>query len=227
MASLASDLAHDLRGLLNVIAMNVEILTRLAQTHDREPRERIALANRCSAAVRGELSRLDRAVDVILNRGAHEGQPTRYDVRNTCRSVADLVAARASRQRVIVAVRLGDEPADVTGYPAHLHTAVLALVLNGFDAMPRGGTLGIEVAVSTAIRICVSDTGAGVDTHRQSDLWVSPPLRGHELPGIGLHVARTVAEAHGGHAAYRANPGGGSCFELELPRAKLKTASDS
>ena len=228
MASLASDLVHDLRGLLNVIAMNVEILARLAQTHDREPRERIALANRCSAAVRGELARLDRSIEVILNHGAADGNRTRFDVRTTCRAIADLVASRASRQRVIVTLRLGEEPADVLGYPAQLHTAVLALVLNAFDAMPRGGTLGIEVTRASAVRIGISDTGAGVDAHRQAELFASPRLRGQSLPGIGLHVARTVAEGHGGRASYRTNPGGGACFELELPRvAPTKSANDS
>lgn len=217
--SLVRDLAHDLKGLLNVIAMNVEILSRLSSAQS-EPRDRSAIAVRSADAVRRELRRLDRSIEVILNRDAtgHE-TPQRIDVRLVCQQLADLVAARAQRQHVTLTLQLGTQPAEIIGFPDRVHAALLSLIVNALDAMPGGGTLRIDVACGSSVRISVCDTGTGIDAALMERMWRLHYTTKPGGTGIGLTVARMVAESHGGRVSYDPNPEGGACFVLDLPSA--------
>ena len=74
--------------------------------------------------------------------------------------------------------------------------------------------------------ISVADRGEGVAPHEQDRIFESfyrpasaPPDAGHA--GLGLSIARTLAEVQGGTVTYRSRPGGGSIFELRLPAADV------
>jgi signal transduction histidine kinase len=220
LSSLYRHQAHDLKGLLNVITMNVEILSRVSQGAGAVPADQAAIAERCATVARRELARLDRSLEVVLDRDAVEqAAPRRFDVRVTCQALAELVAARATRQGITVALHVPDRPAEIIGFSDRLHGAILNLIINAFDAMPNGGTLRLEVAHSHSVQVTVCDTGAGIDPHLTGDLWRLHYTTKPGGTGIGLYVTRAVAEAHGGHASHHPNPEGGACFVLELPAA--------
>lgn len=98
--------------------------------------------------------------------------------------------------------------------------AVLALVNNARrHASPR--VIGIALFARdgrTVIR--VDDDGPGLDDDDLPRLFkpfVRGPSRGAQDrsgSGLGLSVVRAIAEAHGGHLAYRKGPRGGAAFEL-------------
>ena len=74
--------------------------------------------------------------------------------------------------------------------------------------------------------ISVADRGEGVAPHEQDRIFESfyrpasaPPDAGHA--GLGLSIARTLAEVQGGTVTYRSRPGGGSIFDLRLPAADV------
>jgi signal transduction histidine kinase len=220
LASVSRDLAHDIRGSLNLVSMNAEILSCLPDTH-RESRERAVVTTRSADAIRRGLRRVDRALEVILDRGVtgpHD-KPSRFDIRVICQALADLVEARAHRQRVEMVLHLGGQPAEALGFADRVHAALLSLLVNVLDAMPEGGTLRIDIEQTSWIRVCVSDTGRGIGAGTTDEIWRldrSPGLRG---TGIGLYVTQAVAAAHGGRASYHPNVNAGACFVLELPAA--------
>jgi signal transduction histidine kinase len=226
LSSLFSHVAHDLKGLLNVMTMNVEILSRISQTVGALPPDQAATAARCASVAQRELARLDRTLGVVLDRSAIEqAEPRRFDLRPTCQALAALVAARASRQHVAVALELPDEPVDIIGRSDRVYGAILNLLINALDAMPDGGTLRLGVAHAGHaqpphdVRVTVCDTGPGVDPDLTAKIWglhYSTKLGG---TGLGLYVTRAVAEAHGGRVSYHRNPDGGACFVVELPTA--------
>jgi signal transduction histidine kinase len=219
LASLFRDLAHDLKGLLNVIAMNVEILSRLPES-DADFSHRPGVAAKSADAVRRELARLDRSLEVILDRDASgREKPGRFDVRHTCRALADLIAARASRQHVKLVVTLGTEPAEIMGFSDRVHGAVLNLLINALDAMPEGGILQLDVTRTASIRVSVCDSGAGIDPKIVDRIWSLHYSSKPAGTGIGLYVTRAVVEAHGGRVSCHRNQDGGACFALEFPVA--------
>jgi len=75
----------------------------------------------------------------------------------------------------------------------------------------------------------VFDDGPGVPAERLGDLFRRFARADPSRPGtgLGLYLARTLARTHGGEIRYRRNPGGGSEFAVELPRAVRPAASSN
>lgn len=106
-----------------------------------------------------------------------------------------------------------------------LTRAIENLLSNALDATPPGGlvTLALVVAPPTTLEIRVRDTGPGIPpgAHAAALRPFSPTAEGL---GLGLHVVRRVAEAHGGELRIGALPAGGSEIVLALP--VVREASD-
>lgn len=223
MASLARDTAHDLKGHLNVIKLNTELLQRVVESRVDDPKQR-AIGTRSAEVLGRELERVDRIVDVLLDRAMLErGSPAPFDAGTVCTNVMELAGPRCRRQHVEAAIEVAPEPARVSGFTDRLHAALLNLVINALDAMPGGGTLTMRVEVDSEVRISVADTGPGLDPAVVERLWRRSPATRAAGAGVGLQVARRVAASHGGRLAYARREGGGAVFTLHLPLAGAGT----
>jgi len=108
------------------------------------------------------------------------------------------------------------------------------LVLNLLDnAIKFSGPEGrIDVALTAhdgRALLSISDTGCGIPAHEQSRIFErgyrTGSARRSAIPGtgLGLHFARSIAQAHGGTIEVVSVPGHGSCFRVSLP---LKSSSE-
>jgi len=114
-----------------------------------------------------------------------------------------------------------EEVPSVLGHSAELREVLLALMLNAIDAMPKGGimTLGME-ADDDVVVFSVQDTGTGIQAEVLDRIF--HPLfstKGSAGTGLGLSLARSVAERHGGSLGVESTEGVGSCFRLRIPMA--------
>jgi signal transduction histidine kinase len=218
LTSLFRDTAHDLKDVLNVISMNVELMSRSAS----HPADGVKLkqSGRSTDVVRREIKRLERALDTLLDRSIIEREaPQALDLNSICDTLIHLIGPRASRQHVEVHFTTSENVAEVKGFPDRIHGALLSLIVNALDAMPNGGRLQMSVSKATTIHIRLCDTGPGISADMLPDIWrlhfTTKPLG----TGIGLYVTRSIIEAHGGTIRYEPNSPGGSCFVIELPPA--------
>ena len=124
----------------------------------------------------------------------------------------------------------------VTVAPDQFEQVLVNLVVNASDAMPNGGRLAIEttnVSVEKSsspsrgrvppgeyVMLAVSDTGIGIMADARSH--ISEPFFTTKDPGrgtgLGLFTCKSIVAQSHGHITVNSEPGGGSTFEVYLPR---------
>jgi two-component system sensor histidine kinase FlrB len=96
--------------------------------------------------------------------------------------------------------------------------AILNLVENAIQA--SAGDVRLKVHFYTrenTLRVCVSDSGSGIDSHvlaRLGEPFFTTKTTG---TGLGLTVVKAVARAHQGELQLRSRPGRGTCAQVTLP----------
>jgi signal transduction histidine kinase len=122
-------------------------------------------------------------------------------------------------------VRLGSEDqALVRGDRDKLRQVVLNLAENAVKYTPAGGavTLGLEHSGGW-VKLAVSDTGIGISEEQQQHIFErfyrTDKARSRELggSGLGLSIAQSITQAHGGKITVESKLGEGSTFVLWLP----------
>jgi CheY-like chemotaxis protein len=110
--------------------------------------------------------------------------------------------------------------------PGQLQSAIAHLLTNARDATPPGAIVvaelsRVERAAGPACRIAVTDRGEGMtpDVARQAvEPFFTTRAPGHGL-GLGLTIARMVAESHGGYLEVDSRVGTGTTVSISLPIA--------
>jgi CheY-like chemotaxis protein len=135
------------------------------------------------------------------------------------------VLPAADAKGVRVAAVINPLAAPVSGDPDRLQQIVWNLLSNAIKFTPRGGQVQLGLSlVNSHAEITVSDTGCGIaadflpyvfERFRQGDATFS---REHSGLGLGLAIAKQLAELHGGTvSAASGGPGQGATFTLQLP----------
>src|SRR5207248_694443 len=105
---------------------------------------------------------------------------------------------------------------------AALRRLILILLDNAIKFTPPGGDVVVRVGLQSKSCILeVQDDGPGIS---EEDLpfifdrfYTADRARNNSGFGLGLSIAKTVVEAHGGHIEVEAISGSGSCFRVTLP----------
>lgn len=136
------------------------------------------------------------------------------------RIVDDVAAAASLTSARPVDVRHAEQEIVVDADPLRLRQALDNLVRNAIAVSPADGRVVIDaVSGGGTVRIAVSDGGPGIAEADRARIF-EPGVRLDEWrpgSGLGLAVARAIAEAHKGALRVESTPGVGSTFTLELP----------
>jgi PAS domain S-box-containing protein len=218
--------SHELRTPLNAILGWTDILkqNRSAAVLDHGL-DVIARNTRLQAQLISDLLDVSRIVTGKLTL-----EFDHLDLANIVRNSVETQQSVAAERGVTIAMQLPPGAVRTLGDPARLQQIVWNLLSNALKFTPRGGrvTVALRASGDTA-EISVSDTGIGIRSEFLPDLFerfrqaTSTTTRRHGGLGLGLSIARHLAELHGG--AIRAESAGenkGSAFTLELP---IQTAS--
>jgi PAS domain S-box-containing protein len=144
------------------------------------------------------------------------------DLNSAVRDVLELAHADLDRRRVPVVTSFGQLPL-IRGDTVHLQQVVLNLILNGVDAMdevpPSRRRLEVRTTRSEAggVELAVSDMGPGFAPEQVEQLFQSFYTTKKEGMGLGLAIARSIIEAHGGRIWAETRPEGGATFCFRLP----------
>lgn len=219
MAELAGGLAHELRNPLSTMMINLKLLAEdLHDTgaHPDDSRRRALLK---VDVLRREAERLQSLFDEFLNLTApHRLERRREDVNAFVTGLLDFFEPTTHGRNIEVRRSLCDRPLLCEFDPRLLRQAMLNIVINAQEAMPRGGVLQVATTGSDdGVSITVSDTGPGIaDTDREKILrpFFSTKARGS---GLGLSVTQRIIHEHGGTLRFESRPGRGAAFTIHLP----------
>ncbi|HEV3136636.1 MAG TPA: HAMP domain-containing sensor histidine kinase [Pirellulales bacterium] len=208
LGQLSGGLAHQLRNSVTGARLAVQLHQR--HCHQIDP-DSLAVALRQLAITE---SHLQRFLTVGQPRSPRRG---RCDLRQTVADVAALVAPACHHRSVALQFDAAlDGHVSLWADADQLRQLLLNLVLNGIEAASPGGWVRLELTHApdaTSVRILDSGPGPG---RRLLDRLFEPFATGKpEGIGLGLSVAKTIAEAHGGTIRYIDD--GPTCFEVVLP----------
>ena len=132
-------------------------------------------------------------------------------------------AATAGQDGVQVRARCAERLPVVRGDRERLRQVLANLIDNAVKYPPPGGDVEVETYLNGEhVLIDVRDSGPGIPPDQQSVIFekfgrASPEGSAKPGSGLGLFIARSIAEAHGGTIAVRSTPRAGATFTLALP----------
>ncbi len=149
-----------------------------------------------------------------------------YSVREMIEVTAERFSSAARERAIELAFDLPeDDPLTVEGEREKIEVALGNIIDNAIAFTDEGGQVGIKAeAVGNQVQIFVADTGIGIpneDIERVFDRFYqveSHLTRKHGGMGLGLSIARTMIEMHGGEIWCESKEGVGSIFGFGLPR---------
>lgn len=216
LSDLYHGVVHDLKSPLNTLVVNLELLKTSISDEPEVERQR-----RYVEILHEELMRLNQAVERLLPAaGPPRDEEGRFDLRDLVEEVVSLVSTSARHQSIKIELAASDRGAPLEGRRDRLKQALLCVLANALEAMPRGGTLALDLQVRGGEAVVsVTDTGAGVPEEARERIYELhySTKEGHD--GLGLYVARSVVESTNGSIRHSPGPEGGSRFALTLPLA--------
>jgi len=237
VGQLTGGVAHDFNNLLTVITNSLDLLeTRLRP----DPQTRRIIDSAQRAAERG--ARLTEQLLAFSRR-----QPLRPEINNINALIEgfEAVLRRACPEPIELEMALDRRPLAANIDSAQFETALLNLIVNARDAMPKGGSVRIstgrrklgtaeakamsELRPGDYVTVAVADTGEGMAPEVVSRVF-EPFFTTKEVgkgSGLGLSQVYGFVTQSGGHVAIDSKPGAGTTVTLYLPAAPAVAAGRS
>ena len=220
-----TDASHELRTPLSVMHTTAEVTLERPQRAESEYREALAMVD-------AQTCRLTRIVEHMFTLARADAG--RHPLHESDFYLDELIGETARAARILAArVEVSVEVATAADVPFRgdedlLRQMLLNLLDNAIRHTPAGGTVRVSLArFDSACEISVADNGAGIPTDAQPHIF-ERFYRADEArsrtdgnggigAGLGLSIARWIAEAHNGRLELRRSDKGGSLFVASLP----------
>src|SRR3954453_4863496 len=221
---LSASIAHELNQPLGAILNNAEvaeILLNARSTNLDDIKVVIAEIKRDAQRASEVIKRLRRLLTKT------EVQIQDIDLNETIQEVFEFLSVQARSRDVVLSIALSPETVRVKGDRIQLQQVILNLVVNAMDAMAGGRTperkiIGMTMLVDGSAQLSIADCGPGIPSDKIPHLFEPFFTTKQHGMGMGLSIARTIVEAHGGRIWAENHTGGGAIFQLSLPLAEAR-----
>ena len=220
-SGLVSTVSHELRTPLTALRMAVLML---------DEQNVGALSGKQTTLLRtarAQSERLYQIIDNLLDMSRIESGRAQFEFRRTAPAQIVHAAVEPFRQalaekKVDLDVDLPDVLPDVAADVTYVGHALGNLLSNALKFTPAGGRVRVAAALDTdSVAFVVSDTGPGIPEDCAGRIFEKffrlPRQSGPAGIGLGLAIAKEIAEAHGGRVSFQNLRGGGAEFRLSLP----------
>jgi len=215
VGTLTGGLAHEIKNPLSTVQLNLQLLQE-----DLDPNDPAysRLISRMATAGR-EVGRLRDILDDFLRyAGKIELRREKVELNGLLEELADFFAPQAQLNRVQLRVKPGPGPLTAWVDPRLIKQTVLNLMINALQAMPNGGEMILSASGDNGQAVIdVIDTGPGIPPDAVDRIFQAYYSTKKGGTGLGLAMARRIAQEHGGELAVRTQVGKGSDFRITLP----------
>jgi PAS domain S-box-containing protein len=219
IGTMSARLAHEIRNPLSSITLNVELVRDEIEALTKSRSEAGQEARALLQSLDSEVRRIQRVTEDYLQ-FARMPKPRRETVQFNEVISQGLAFMESLFEATHVTVQTKFDPA-VPAFQAdesQLWQAVLNLVRNAIEAMPKGGALTVRTEHRAPhIVLTVSDTGKGMTEEERHQLFKPFYSTKTGGTGLGLPLTQQIIAEHGGQIRCESAPGHGTTFIIELP----------
>ena len=212
VGTMTGSIIHDFKNPLTAIRCACDLLE--ARDHDETHRR---LAEIIKQSVERMMGMTQELLDYTLGGNA----PLKFEPFSIDGLIAglDVQCLGDLPRRGIVVERLIDFHGIVRVDVQRFERALLNIIKNAREAMPRGGRLRLAVWLREPwVVFEIEDNGRGMTPEVAAMIF--EPFFTHGKPegtGLGMPMARSVVDAHGGTIQVQSQPGQGTRFEVQIP----------
>lgn len=215
--SLISDISHQTK----TPVANLKLYSQLLEEQPLSPQ-----ARDCARAISAQTDKLESLMEALvkssrLETGMLAMHPERQAIGPMLRRAVEQYMPRAREKGL--ELNLAEFEGEAVFDAKWTEEALCNLLDNAVKYTPAGGRVTVssrDFEMFSVIR--VEDTGPGIAEEEQSRVFSrfyrSPSVRDREGVGLGLCLARQIAEEQGGYVKLESSPGRGCRFSLYLPR---------
>jgi signal transduction histidine kinase len=206
--------AHEVKNPINAIVLHLQLLQNKLAQLDPDTRRHMDI-------IGSEIHRLDRVVQTLVDfMRARELHLEEVDLRRVLEDVSLLAIPDAEQHGVTIKREMPGEPLPIKADLDFIKQALLNVVLNGIQAMPRGGPLTISARRDEdAVVAEVRDQGVGIAQDVQDKIFELYFTTRKEGNGIGLAQTYQILQWHYGSVEFESKQGAGTTFRFRLPLA--------
>jgi two-component system NtrC family sensor kinase len=224
IGTLAGGVAHEINNPLAVILTNVQMLLA-GHSHnaglDKESLEMIEEATkRCRTIV--------QKLMVFAKKPMEATSVAEVDLLKVVKDIVDFLKYQLEQENITISVHAPQEHYIVMGNQNELEQVVGNIIINARDAIKqikKSGSIDVTLAKGDGkIKVAIKDEGAGIPKEivpRIFDPFFTTKDVGKGL-GLGLSICQAIIEKHKGQIAVQSEPGKGSTFTIQFPRAKVE-----
>lgn len=220
MGEFAASIAHEISQPISAIVANADAGQRWlaggAPNLDRA-RESVGFI----------MSDANRAADIIQRIRAlikkADTEKTPLNINDAIREVITLADGEARRNSVAVRTELAEDLPPIVGDRVQLQQVILNLVMNGIEAMssvadrPRHLLVWSRRHEADHVLVALQDFGNGIEPENLKRIFETFFTTKPQGLGMGLAIARSIIENHGGRLSAVPNEGPGMTFQFALP----------
>ena len=222
MSKFASVVAHEIRNPFNSVVINLQVLKR--DIRKKEPPDRL---EQHMDVIDSEIRRIDDLIQNYLSfTKPREFDPHDTDLHILLDEIILAQHARAEKQSVRIERETDHDSLIIPADEDQLKQAFLNIMLNSFQAMPKGGSLKIAVLADHngggdcdgTVKIVFEDSGIGIEPDnlpKVFDFFYTSKTTG---TGLGLAVTQQIIEAHHGTINISSTPDHGTAVTVLLPK---------